>query len=339
MILGVAVDRGPRAPDPPSARATRVAPTRSATSATGFVPLGRPTATGDAATAALTAARSPLVRPVATAARRDEPRRRSAAATCCSSCSALVVVTLFARGASRARRAFIALQLVADVAARRLRLPAAPVQAAGSQGQRSKVRYLGAAYRAPAPYLTRRATRRRTSTSRRPPPRSAAPDGVALSPRPSTRGPLRPDRRCRRRRRHDVLEEKHARARDHARRVTTGDPLVRDGDPRGAPARVPRGARADRGGRRVPGRGRERGRRASRRALHGYLHDAKKEFVEANLTLAFVAGKPLPDRRRARRRGAGRTSTAWPRPRASCAARCSTACGATRSTRPSGCSR
>jgi translin len=26
----------------------------------------------------------------------------------------------------------------------------------------------------------------------------------------------------------------------------------------------------------------------------GYLHDAKKEFAEANLTLAFVAGTPLP---------------------------------------------
>ena len=26
----------------------------------------------------------------------------------------------------------------------------------------------------------------------------------------------------------------------------------------------------------------------------GYVHDAKKEFVEANLTLAFVAGTPMP---------------------------------------------
>ncbi len=34
----------------------------------------------------------------------------------------------------------------------------------------------------------------------------------------------------------------------------------------------------------------------------GFLHDAKKEFAEANLTLAFVAGKPMPDRRRARGR-------------------------------------
>ncbi len=27
----------------------------------------------------------------------------------------------------------------------------------------------------------------------------------------------------------------------------------------------------------------------------GYLHDAKKEFAEANLTLAFVRGDPLPE--------------------------------------------
>ena len=71
----------------------------------------------------------------------------------------------------------------------------------------------------------------------------------------------------------------------------------------------------------------------------GYLHDAKKEFAEAHLTLAFVRGDALPMPSDDRRRVPRRTSTAWPRRRASSGATRSTACAPTGSTGPRSCSR
>ena len=106
--------------------------------------------------------------------------------------------------------------------------------------------------------------------------------------------------------------------------------MLRIGDPRGAPPRVPRGPEADRRRAALLGE--------AEAALDGHhdvryagmLKDAKKEFAEANLTLAFVADDPLPT---AESLGVEPppTSTAWPRRRASCAARCSTACAGTSS--------
>ena len=59
----------------------------------------------------------------------------------------------------------------------------------------------------------------------------------------------------------------------------------------------------------------------------------RRSCAEAWLTLAFVRDEPLPDARGARRSTSRRTATAWPRPRASCAASCSTGCGPASSTR------
>ena len=69
----------------------------------------------------------------------------------------------------------------------------------------------------------------------------------------------------------------------------------------------------------------------------GFLNDAKKEFAEANLTLAFVEDNPCPPPPSSAST-CSRTSTGWRKRRASCAARCSTASGATRAPKPSGCS-
>ena len=70
----------------------------------------------------------------------------------------------------------------------------------------------------------------------------------------------------------------------------------------------------------------------------GYVHDAKKEFVEANLTLAFVGEHPIPTADelgvdvQAYLNGMAEAASEF-------ADRCSTACAPTTSTRRSGCSR
>ena len=70
----------------------------------------------------------------------------------------------------------------------------------------------------------------------------------------------------------------------------------------------------------------------------GFLHDAQKEFAEANLTLAFVADEPMPTASEI-----GVETPAYPqrdgrKRRASCGARSSTASAGPTSTRPRACS-
>ena len=55
----------------------------------------------------------------------------------------------------------------------------------------------------------------------------------------------------------------------------------------------------------------------------GFVHDAQKEYAEGCTSLALIAGRPLPTRKRSTSSTAP-TSTAWARPSASCAATSST---------------
>ena len=59
----------------------------------------------------------------------------------------------------------------------------------------------------------------------------------------------------------------------------------------------------------------------------GFVHDAQKEYAEASITLALIAGRefPTPSSSTSSTR---RSSTAWARPSASCGVTCSTRCAA-----------
>ena len=155
-----------------------------------------------------------------------------------------------------------------------------------TQEQRSKVRYLGAAYGRTAPSLTRsthrplarradRAScrsgrRRRTSEADRPwIIRARSPLPVAGRAACSSRSTARVRSRC---------------------RVAAGDPLVRSAIRAVHAASSAKRARADRGGRRVPRRGGRRARRPPRRALRRASSTTpRRSSPRRNLTLAFVA--------------------------------------------------
>ena len=187
---------------------------------------------------------------------------------------------------------------------RRLRLPAAPVQAAGAgaavegavprrRATASPTPYherslrLGAERRPARPASCRSGRPRRTERRGGRDPWTPGSDrsggrGGARRPRGEARGP-----------------------RDHALRVAPGDPLVRVGDPGRAPRRVPRGAGADRrGARRTSPRPRSALGAPRRRPLRR-VPQRRQEGVRRGEPHARVRrGQPAPDRRRARRRRA-----------------------------------
>ena len=225
---------------------------------------------------------------------------------------------------SRARWPFIALQLVADVAlAGYVYLLIQYKQRA--QEQRSKVRYLGAAYREPGAVHERAvrvdAERVRPAPASSPSGRPRRTDAAAVRPwitRVRSPQPVR--------RRGTILEQKHA-----AREITLAASRRAIRSCASAIRAVHRrefreAAGADRRGRRVPRRGRERARRARRRALRR-VPQRRQEGVRRGEPHARVRRRTTrcrPPPSSASR--CSRTSTGWPRPRASCAARCSTAC-------------
>ena len=162
-----------------------------------------------------------------------------------------------------------------------------------AQEQRSKVRYLGAAYREPVAVPERpvRAGTARVRTARgscrsgRPPPtESAGPTlgapgsdrcGRRRGARASSRRSTRPARSRSRRR-----GGRSARARRRSARCTGGEfrearALIAEAAAYLAEAESALAGHTD-------------------VRYGGFLHDAKKEFAEANLTLAFVADNPLP---------------------------------------------
>ena len=131
----------------------RAAPTRSATSTTGSP--ARPHQRHVTATAH-DAARSSLQRPMfvpSAVARADDARRRSVAATCCSCSLGAGGRHALRSRCSPVRRRSSCCNLLADAALAGVRVPADPVSSSSAQDQRSKVRFLGSAYRSPAPYL------------------------------------------------------------------------------------------------------------------------------------------------------------------------------------------
>ena len=145
----------------------------------------------------------------------------------------LVAFTFFLAVLTRSMP-FIALQLVADVAlAGYVYLLLQYKQRA--QEQRSKVRYLGAAYREPAPYMNGRYGSA-SSDVERAPPRPPPADRVELTPRRCDPWSTRV-RSLQRARRRAPSSRRSTGAREITlSRVASGDPFVRDGDPRRAPA-------------------------------------------------------------------------------------------------------
>ena len=244
-----------------------------------------------------------------------------------------------ARSSSRCSRAampFIVLQLLADVALAGYVYLLIQYKNR-TQDQRSKVGYLGAAYRDPSPYMNARYVAG-TAGAERSTAGPAPANGLQLA------GGVRPlehsgqiaaagDAA------QEVLEQKHDGTRGHARGVPPRDPLLRVGDPRGAPAGVPRSPCAHRRGGRVPGRGGERARGPQRRALRR-IPPRRQEGIRRGQPDAGVRrGQHVAHRRRARgrraalpqRHGRGRERAAPAGPRLPAARRAAT--------RPSGCSR
>ena len=327
--------RGARAADPAGSWCSRAGPTRSATSTYKLVHARSGQREPPQPSAAARRRRSRSSCRPARWPRDDERDSRSVAATCCS-CSSAWSPSRSSSRCSRRSMAFIALAARRRRRPRRLRVPADPVQAA-----RAGAAVEGAVPRRRVPRagaVHERAVRAGSERVERSPARAPPADRVELAADGVTLGSPGADRRggSTRPGRSSSRSTRRARSRSsasrrairscasairavHRREFLEARELIAEAAAYLAEAESALGGHAD-------------------VRYGGFLNDAKKEFAEANLTLAFVAGPRVADRRRARRRRAavpqrdGRSGERAAPPGARLPR------GATKATRPSGCS-